>query len=300
MKDLEVIRPGIISMMEDRGRFGYGDIGITQSGMADLYSGALANKLLGNAPYTPLLEISLGGAEFVSHIDTCISITGANSTLSINGRTRKPWRSHRIEPGDTIKISMASRGQRIYLAVKGGFDLPPELGSRSTTTKEGFGHNLQAGKMLLCHEHTCRTSTLIPQELIPKFGTTLRLRLLPGYQWDIFSDRGKDLFFSSPYEVTTNTDRMGCRLSGESIGADMQIISEPIAYGAVQIPPDGQPIIMLNERQTIGGYPKLGSIIPMDTYMLSQAQPGTKVTFEQISLTEALELTKKLYGFLAG
>jgi biotin-dependent carboxylase-like uncharacterized protein len=299
VKGLEVVRTGIVALIADRGRYGYTDIGITQSGMSDRYSGAWANKLLGNAPNDAALEIALGGMELVSHIHTCIALTGANANLMINSRSKRSWRSHEIKPGDIIRIGMATRGQRMYLAVKGGFDTPLELGSRSTTPKEGLGATLTAGDTIPCGEYHCRTQAFVPHEFIPDFGESFSLRVLLGYQRSTFDTDVQDLFFSSEYKVTHSTDRMGCRLSGKPLKTSAEIISEPISYGTIQIPRDGQPIVLLNERQTIGGYPKIGTLIPMDAYMLSQAQPGTTVRFKKIELGEATEITKKLYGFLA-
>ncbi len=300
MRGLEIVKSGVLTLIEDKGRYGYADIGIAQSGMADRYSGVLANRLLGNPPFAPLLELSLGGLELLSRIDTCIAVTGADAPLSVNGRSKKLWRTYRIEDGDTVKIGMAKRGQRIYIATKGGFEIAPILGSCSSTLREGIGIFPQKGDILPAHSHSCRTLSYLPPHLIPDFSPHITLRLLPGYQWEDFDQEAKETLLSSAYEVSMATDRMGCRLSGEAIGSARQIISEPIAYGAVQIPPDGQPIIMLNERQTIGGYPKLGTIIPIDAYMLSQAQPGTKITFIKIDLPYATEVSKKLHGFLAG
>ncbi len=299
MKGLQIVRTGVLALIADGGRNGYADIGITRSGMADRYSGTWANKLLSNHPDTALLEISIGGMELISHIHTCIALTGAQANLMINSRSKKTWRSHKISPGDTIKIGMASRGQRLYLAVKGGFDTVMELGSRSSTPREGLGAKLQSGDLLPCDEYDCRTSTFVPYDYIPSFPSEITLRALPSYQWESFLPEAKDRFFAQTYEVTRSSDRMGCRLAGEPISSAMEIISESISYGAVQIPADGQPIVLLNERQTIGGYPKIATLLPMDSYMLSQARPGTKVRFRQIQLFEAMESTKKLYKFLS-
>jgi len=299
MSGLRITKAGILTQIEDRGRIGYGDIGITQSGVADGYSAAWANRLLFNPSGTPLLEIVLGGVAFVAEIETAIALTGAVATLKINGIVQALWRVHLLKEGDSVEIGLASSGLRLYLAVKGGFRCHKELGSCATTLKEGFGAKVEKGDHLLCDPCTSLPIAAVPRNLIPEYLDVLTLRVLLGYQSEYFSDISKETFFSTPYQVTPATDRMGCRLQGEPIAYEGgELISEPIAYGSIQIPADGQPIVLLNERQTIGGYPKIGTVIPMDSYRLAQARPGTTVAFKEIGLKEAVEVTQELEGFM--
>jgi len=301
MSGLRILKAGLLTQIQDRGRVGYGDIGITQSGVADGYSATWANRLLFNTPGTPLLEILLGGMTFVSEVETTISLTGAQVELRINGAPQALWKTYRIKPGDAIEIGLASSGLRLYLAVKGGFACTQELGSCATTLKERVGTKAEEGDLLLCSHYPTLPIVSMPQELIPKYLDVVTLRVVLGYQSDHFSTEQKEIFFSTPYQVTQATDRMGCRLQGEPITYEAgELISEPIAYGSIQIPSDGQPIILLNERQTIGGYPKIGSVIPMDCYRLAQARPGTTVAFKEIGLEEAVRVTRELMEFLTG
>ncbi len=298
MSGLLVEKPGILSLIEDAGRIGYGDIGVCQSGTADRYSAVWANRLLFNDPDSAVLEMLIGNVSLISQVDTAIALTGAESTLKINGQERSRWRSHRIKKGDRIDISAAKKGLRSYLSVAGGFGTQEMLGSRSVTPKDKLGDRIAEGDLLPCSSCTDHIPSAVPQRYIPDFLDVLTLRVAAGYQYDEFSSDAIELFFDSPYEVTTATDRMGCRLQGEAVRFDGEIISEPISYGAVQIPSDGQPIVLLNERQTIGGYPKIGSVIPMDCYRLAQARPGTTVAFQEIPVVEAAKITKDLYMFM--
>jgi biotin-dependent carboxylase-like uncharacterized protein len=290
----------MLTQIQDRGRFGYGDIGITQSGMADGYSGAWANRLLFNDADDAVLEILLGGVAFVSEVESTIAVTGAQASLTINGITQALWRSHSIYPDDKIEIGMATKGLRVYLAIQGGFSTTQALESHATTRKEGFGEKITPDTLLLCRSSSALPITSTPEHLIPTFRDVIILRVLLGYQSDTFTAQAKEQLFGASYRVSNSTDRMGCRLEGRAITYEGgELISEPIAYGSIQIPADGQPIILLNERQTIGGYPKIGSIIPMDCYRLAQAKPSTTVAFQEIGLEEAVRATRELMGFVA-
>jgi len=299
MSGLRILKAGLLTQIQDHGRVGYGDIGITQSGAADRYSASWANRLLFNPSDTPLLEILLGGVSFVVEVETAIAVTGAVAALRINGIDRMLWRVHPLKRGDRVEIGMASSGLRLYLAVKGGFRCQRELGSCATTLREGLGAKIEEDDLLLCDSAPLPPLTATPLDLIPEYLDVVTLRVVLGYQSDLFSPEQRGLFFSTPYQVMQATDRMGCRLQGEPITYEAgELISEPIAYGSIQIPADGHPIILLNERQTIGGYPKIGSVIPMDCYRLAQARPGTTVAFKEIGLEEAVEVTRELYQFM--
>jgi len=300
MSHFDVTRSGMLTLLVDGGRYGYGDLGITQSGPADRYSAALANKLLHNRPDAPLLEVNMGGLSLTAHTATNIALTGGHAFVKINGSSRRLWRTHRIEPGDTLTIGMVTQGLRLYLAVSGGFEAETILGSASVSLRDRIGRPLLDGDRLACRDHApLKLTRTISPWLIPDFPSPLRLRFVTGYQAEALGTKAVTILTAAPYRVTNATDRMGARLEGTPITHTHEILSEPIAYGAIQIPPDGQPIVMLNERQTIGGYPKIGSVIPMDAYRLAQARPGTKIVFEEIGLDEAIAIEKQLEDFLA-
>jgi len=298
VRGLEVLNPGLMSLVENRGRFGFGDLGITQSGAADRYSAALANRLLRNAPEAPVLEIAQGGVELLAHVETEIALTGAEAELRIGGVACRLWRTHRVREGERIEIGMARNGLRLYLAVAGGFEAPRWLGSASVSLRDRLGRPLKKGDRLSCRDlEPLPCPRVVPKRLIPDWRGPLRLRLLMGCQAERFPAGSLERLFAGSYRLVSG-DRMGCRLAGPAVEHDLEILSEPIAYGAVQIPRDGQPIVLLNERQTIGGYPKVGAVLPMDCWRLAQAAPGTEIRFERVSLEEARRVSMRMERFL--
>jgi len=300
MSGLEVVKAGILTTIQDSGRSGYMDYGITQSGAMDLYAYKWLNKLLGNMQNTNCLEIVFGNVEFLAKCETFIVLTGAKCELNINGISKETWQVLKINSGDSIKIGKLLSGMRVYLGVKGGFIVEQELGSCSSTIKEQIGRGkLQTGELLECSSYKNLPLAKVQKEFIPEYKQELTLRVILGYQEESFVKEEKEKFFNSTYTITNEFNKMGCKLSGKKIESNLNgIISEAISLGAIQIPKDGQPIILLNERQTIGGYPKIGSVLPIDCYKLSQATPNTKVKFEVIELQEAVNLQKEFQNFL--
>jgi len=291
MNALRVIRPGMLSLIEDGGRTGYGAIGITPGGPADRYSARWANHLLGNRPGSPLLEITLGGARFEALGPLRIALTGADAPLTINDVPRPLWHRYLLKKGDVVALGMARRGLRVYLATEGGWQCRPKLGSCAATLREHLGEALETGALL---RGAPPTASALPAHVPPRFQRAfdpdLTLRVVASYHHDLFPLSARECFFSQRYRVTTATDRMGCRLSGKAIDTPGEILSEPTTLGAVQIPSDGQPIVLLAERQTIGGYPVIGTVIPCDVDRLAQAQPGSRVMFRPVSLAAARRL----------
>ena len=292
MNALKVIRPGMLSLIEDGGRPGHGAIGITPSGPADRYSARWANHLLGNRPDAPVVEIALGGMVLEALGDLRIALTGAQSPLKINGTPRPLWHTHSLTRGDRIEIGMAARGLRLYLAAEGGWRCSPILESCSVTVREQLGRPLKAGDLLEgSSPATPRLSAFVPEQLQRTFPSEITLRILESYHHARFSAEARERFYAQRFRVTTATDRMGCRLSGEPVAYPGEIVSEPTTLGAVQIPADGQPIVLMAEHQTIGGYPIIGTVIPCDIDRLAQAQPGSRVRFLPLSPEEARQIT---------
>ena len=299
MNALRVTKAGMLTLLEDNGRHGYAHIGITQSGVLDGYSATWVNKLLGNSSGTNMLEILLGNVSLVSTVDSYIAVCGAQAKLTINGIEHNMWKVNKIKAGDSIEIGVTQKGLRSYLGIKGGFLMEPDLGSCSTTIKDGFSEKIAIGDMLPCNEYKDSLLCATPQIHIPRFLDVITLRVVLGYQSEYFSAEQIERFFASAYTLSNQANRMGCKLEGEKIIAEKELVSEAISFGAIQIPKDGQPIVLLKERQTIGGYPKIGSVIPVDCFRLAQAKPGTTVAFKEVSLEEAIEQTKDLYKFMA-
>ena len=281
----KVMQSGLFSTIQDEGRKGVAYLGHCNSGALDMYAYHWSQRLLDNRQANAL-EVMVG-LKLEATKPTTIAITGANLGLEINGSYKEPWQSYVIEAGDILHFSKRFMGQRAYLAVKGGFDTPRYLGSFSTTIKEGFGDRLKAGDILPYRATTVISLTRVKPEHIPNYDAPLILRVMLGYQHTLFSDKEKEKFFSSEYEITLQSDRMGYRLSGKGVFAKSEnLISEGIAFGAIQIPNDGQPIILLKERQTIGGYPKMGTVIAEDCYALAQRGAGCKVRFEPYTIKQ--------------
>ncbi|WP_372627976.1 biotin-dependent carboxyltransferase family protein [Arsukibacterium sp.] len=292
----EVLSPGVLSLVQDQGRFGQGALGLTNGGPLDAASAHWANALVGNDANASLIECSIGGLQLKAHCTTNLCVTGASVALTINGENKTQWQSHPVQAGDVIELGMASLGLRAYVAVAGGFQIAPHFGSGATVMREGIGGLHQNGAKLQPGDKLpVLASAPLPLRHLAKgqqpdfdFTKGLSLRLVEGYQLPLFSNVARQRFYLNQYTVTPKADRMGVKLSGPAIQCSSQsLLSEGICYGAVQIPPDGQPIVLLNDRQTLGGYPKIGSVLSLDCWKLAQAPAGTVLSFEKIDPQQA-------------
>jgi len=290
---LKVIQPGILSLLQDAGRFGKHNIGLTNGGPLDKLSFDWANRLLDNDANACVIEVSVGGLSLEATIDTQIAVTGGDAQLSINQTPVASWRSHSIKAGDKIAFAFAQTATRHYLAVKGGFNIEPMFGSIATVAREKLGglngQALVAGDELPCSATASNNEELsVAAKDRPQYTGDITLRVVLGYQQDAFDQLQQARFFNSEFTISDSIDRMGFRLTGPEIKSSLSgILSEGICYGAIQVPADGQPIILLNDRQTIGGYPKIGSVFSLDIPKLTQRLSGTKINFEAISMNDA-------------
>jgi biotin-dependent carboxylase-like uncharacterized protein len=269
----------------------------------DEFAYFLANKLLDNNLNEAVLEICFASLELESKGYTTICITGADISLEINGVYKKPWHTYHIKENDTLKFTKFKNGLRAYLAVKGGFILKREFGSYSTTIKEKLGgidgRALKKNDILYIHNSYKTPNKALQKKYIPTYSNNLILRVILSYQEKEFSQEAKNIFFSKEFILSNEINRMGVKLIGKKITHNIKgIISEGIAFGSIQITSAGEPIILLKDRQTIGGYPKIGTVLSVDCFKLSQAKPNTKIRFQQIDLNEATQITKKFYSNL--
>jgi biotin-dependent carboxylase-like uncharacterized protein len=292
MSGFLVRQPGLLSLLHDRGRFGAHKLGLTTGGPLDGVAFDWANRMLANDVNSTCIEISFGGLVTEAQLDTSFVITGAQAPCKLNGEPIEQWCTYDIKPDDKLEIGFTSAGTRCYLAVRGGFNIAPSFGSSSTVLREKIGglngDKLQAGDQLPCASNRLSTHCCLAAADRPEYPDFARLRVVPGYQQAAFSPVQQWRFFNSEYRLSERCDRMGFRLEGETVHSDMVgMLSEGICHGAIQIPADGQPIVLMNDRQTIGGYPKIGSVIPRDTSMLAQLTPGSRVRFEAISIEQA-------------
>ncbi len=298
MSGFKVLKSGLFTTIQDLGRDGYTHLGITPSGAIDEYAYRWSQKLLadvdGNA-----LEILLSGLTLQATAPTTIAVCGADLDFCINGISKPIWQTYAIKGNDILSFKERKSGMRAYLAVKGGFSVQKYENSFSTTLKEHKGKQLKTGDILPFHETQSSEVKRVSDQYIPNYSTHMRLRIVLGYQHTDFTTSETEKFFSSTYTLTPKINRMGYTLQGEAITPSQDgIISEGISFGAVQIPPDGQPIILLKERQTIGGYPKMGSVLPIDCFMLSQLPIGSTVKFEMIDIEEAHVEMRAFYSLL--
>lgn len=300
MSGFQVIKPGVLSLIQDGGRFGFYNLGLTNGGALDMDALRWGNRLCGNPMDAAGIEISIGGLVLRCELSTRIAITGAELSLTINGRQQSLWRTHRVDPGDIIELGFASRGLRAYLCVAGGIQVEPVFGSVATVTREslgglaGNGKNLCKGDLLACNPDPGNELCRVPDQARPIYANHSSLRVIPGYQQHLFSKEQQNRFFTGHYRITDKSDRMGYQLKGPGIkSSHSKLLSEGICLGAIQIPPDGHPIILLHDRPTIGGYPKLGSLLSLDTARLTQLPVGTPVRFEKISIDDAQNLVRE-------
>ncbi len=289
---LLIKQPGILSTLQDNGRYGAHNIGLTTGGAVDRQAFQWANRLLGNGADACAIELSFGNMVLEAQVDTYIAITGAITPVTINKMPQDLWRSHKVNQGDKISIGIATQGTRIYIAVAGGFQTPLSFGSRSTVVRENIGgingQKLMNNDILPCAEVKQLTQYQLPQHTRPEYGSKAWLRVVLGYQENLFDNTTKARFFSSVYKLTDRADRMGMRLAGPNVACNTtQMLSEGISLGAIQIPADGQPIVLLNDRQTIGGYPKIGSVCSHDIGKLAQLRTGDSIRFTAIDVHEA-------------
>jgi biotin-dependent carboxylase-like uncharacterized protein len=300
MEVFEVAQPGPLTTIQDQGRYGYQQYGVPPSGAADSYASRLANILIGNDESAACLEITLLGLRLKTLVDTMIAITGADLGAVLNHDPLPQWQTVAIHSGDTVSFPRLRNGSRAYLAVAGGFAAPVVMGSAATYTRAGIGglegRSLRTGDHLYTSEPThAIKERKAPDEYIPEYVRQVELRVVLGPQDDYFTGPGIDTFLSSQYTVSTRADRMGYRLDGPRIkhrrGAD--IVSDGIPLGAVQVPGDGLPIILLADRQTTGGYTKIATVISVDIPKIAQAKPGDIVQFQQVSQEEAIKALDK-------
>ena len=296
---LKVIEPGVLSLIQDLGRSGAALHGLSVGGPMDLHAFCWANYLLGNPANTATLEITMGNATFSAIDDVTLSLCGASLEATIDGARIGNWRSFHLLRGQTLRLGYAKSGMRTYLAVKGGFDVPKVFNSASTVVRNRIGGlatrpgtPLEPGDELpvftLHDAKLCDGVDWVPRHFIPNYSDSLSIAVIESYQADEFSTKAKQAFYEKPYLVTQKMDRMGMRLKGNAIECHGSgIISEGIALGSIQVPSNGQPIILLNDRQTLGGYPKLGCVARMSLSQLAQAKPGTKLNFYRTDVEQA-------------
>jgi len=293
---VSVIKPGMLTTVQDAGRWGYQARGVPVAGPMDPVSHRLANSLVGNGRNAALLEITLIGPELEFEDERLVAITGAQFELWLDGRQAPSQAPFTVCAGSRLRFGSRQLGARAYLAVSGGIAVPETLGSRSTHLVSAMGgvggRALVGGDRLPLGNPSPQGPALAPHDPIaPLPDRHATLRVLPGPQVDYFTPDALDVLQSAPYVVAGNSDRMGFRLQGPRLtharGAD--IISDATPLGVLQIPASGQPILLMADRQTTGGYPKIATVIAADMAVAGQLAPDDTITFAVCTLAEAIK-----------
>ena len=320
---ITVLDPGPLTTVQDAGRVGYAAQGYRSCGAADGYTYRLGNVLVGNDPGAAVLECTLRGAALRFETDTVFALTGAESPAALDSTPVPYYAPLLAKAGSVLQMGAAKTGLRSYLAVGGGIATPPVLGSRATDVKCGIGglegRKLTAGDTL--PTGSCDTAALWQAITAKRLDRPLRdkavcgglhpmrvqgtqmlplLRAVPGPQDAAFTSAGLHIFTHGVYQLTPNCDRMACKLAGPAIemkyGAD--ILSDGIAAGSVQISADSQPIVMLTDHQTTGGYAKIATVISADLPVLAQLRPGQAVAFAFVSPAQAVRAARRQAAIL--
>lgn len=300
--------PGLLTTVQDQGRPGFAAQGIPAGGAMDKKAASIANLLVGNAPGDAVLEITLTGPALRVLAETTAAVCGADLSPQSDACPLPMWHTARLRPGQTLRFGRRQSGARAYLAVAGGFCVPVVLGSRSTELRAGFGgfggRALRAGDMLeVGRPHTpgFAGGRGLRAADLPHFPGHVRLRLIPGPQDDLFTDKARSAFLSAHYTVTTQSDRMGYCLEGPALplrpGAADTLPSEGVTPGCVQVA-GGLPLLLMADCQTTGGYPVIGVVTGADLSAAAQCAPGTTVSFHPVSLKDAQDAWRGHLRFL--
>ncbi|TMW72080.1 biotin-dependent carboxyltransferase family protein [Alteribacter natronophilus] len=296
-----VEKPGLLTTVQDRGRQGYQQFGLSPAGAMDEYALQMANVLVGNERNEAVLEVTMMGPVLKAEKDMVIAFAGGNLQPAIDDEEVATWKSYHVRGGSKISFGRPVNGARLYLSVRGGIEIPEVMGSRSTYLKAGLGgfegRELRKGDRIEVGEGAgsseVHAGRRVASEHIPSYEKEITVRAVPGPQEDYFEKEALEQFFSEVFEVSHQSDRMGYRLQGEEPlkhknGAD--ILSDATAFGSVQVPGDGQPIILMADRQTTGGYTKIATVIGVDLWKVAQLPPGGKIRFKKTDVHEAQRL----------
>ena len=300
---IQIINPGPLTSVQDAGRFGYMEYGITSSGVMDMDAYRTVNKLVGNHEGEAVLEATLMGPTFQVSGEGLIAFYGADMPATLDGAPLERGKAYLVKDGQTVAFGMAKSGVRAYIAFAGGIDVPVVMGSRSTNMKceiGGYqGRKLAAADILPIadpKEGRKKWEKLMKQSVPAKdYPSQISVRVVLGPQDDYFTKKGLDTFLHTGYQVSPQSDRMGIRFLGEAIEgvSSMDIVSDGITFGSIQITSEGLPIILMADHQTTGGYAKIATVVTEDLCKLAQARPGDHVAFEAVPV-EAVSFINEL------
>ncbi|SDV46231.1 5-oxoprolinase subunit C family protein [Chitinasiproducens palmae] len=317
---LTVVAAGRLSSIQDGGRQGMRHLGVGRSGALDPLALAVGNLLVGNAPDAAGLELTLGPVALRFDRAVRFALTGADWDARLDGEPVHAWWAYTAQPGQALVLRAPRAGMRAYLSVAGGIDVPVKLGSRSVDFAAGFGgfhgRALNDGDALplgapgdqagvgLERPPIGVKSPALCRSLAPRGGAArddvLTVRVLPGAEFEQFSCATRDDFWQQRWQITPNSNRMGYRLQGRGLQRerDDDLLSHAVLPGTIQVPPDGQPIILMRDAQTTGGYPRAGAVIGADLWRLSQARLNTTLRFVEVDAAEARHALQAVGDYL--
>jgi antagonist of KipI len=302
---IRIVDPGPQTTVQDLGRFGHLRSGIPPSGPVDVPAFVVANRLVGNADGAAGLECTLLGPRFTAETSCAIAATGADAPVTVNGAPAPSWTTVVLSPGDVVRIGAARTGVRLYVAFSGGLDVPVVLGSRSTYLRGRLGgldgRSLRRDDVLRLFPAPVPRVRALPADQVPPIEAEPEIRVVLGPQADRFTAEGIAALLGGPYEMLPQSDRMGARMSGPRIAHTRghDIISDGIALGSIQVPGDGQPIVLLVDRQSTGGYTKVATVVSFDIARIGQVKPGHRVRFRAVDVPEAHRLRRAWEATLA-
>lgn len=327
---IDVLRAGVLSTVQDLGRNGYRHLGIAKAGALDPLALEVGNRLVGNAPQAAAIEVTVGPTALRFTQATRLAITGAQFGATLDGEPVHPWWSLPVRAGQTLVLQGPVRGMRGYVCVRGGIDVAPALGSRSTDLAAGFGglggRKLRDGDRLATGAHAqppnrptsvaappfgvkapqwCRFAD-VPHEPVRRgkhsagAERAAAIRVLRGPEYDMFDEAAHAAFWSDEWCVTPNSNRMGYRLAGSALTRERQteLLSHAVLPGTVQVPGNGQPIVLMSDAQTTGGYPRIGVVIAADLWKLAQVRLNGAVRFVRSTREEARYALAEEHAYL--
>jgi antagonist of KipI len=291
---LLIEQPALIMSIQDAGRSGFLRFGLPESGPVDWWAFRAANRLVNNPPNSAELEIGFSDTVLRIEKDIIMVVCGAGYRIFLNDKNLPLWMAFLARKGDRLYLEKCTGGSWVYLAVTGGIHSRIWMGSRSVYPKAGLGRFIKQGDRLSAPESLPGSRRLAgrsyPKSDQPLYAENIIVRVIPGPQYERFSPESKRAFWSQAFSITSRSDRMGYRLAGTKLTqqSSTEMISQGMVLGEIQVPPNGQPIVMMPDHPTTGGYPSIGVICRVDIPLIAQAQPGeSSVQFERITLNDA-------------
>ncbi|MGG2065349.1 biotin-dependent carboxyltransferase family protein [Bacillus sp. S14(2024)] len=309
--NIEVLQQGMLTTVQDLGRHTYQQYGVPVGGAMDTVALRIANMLVGNEEGEAGLEITIIGPKLLIKQTTLIAIGGANMEPLLNGKRVPLWRPVLAKEGSMLCFKKIQSGCRAYVAFAGGIHVPAVMKSKSTYMRASLGgldgRALQKGDQLqigtpslwakrliqqLVNERRDTTMWGINSNCLPNYHHCPEIRVVEGLEFERFTGESLRSFFTKQFKISNHADRMGYRIDGEQVMVEgkLELLSDTVTHGTIQVPPEGQPIILMTDRQTTGGYPRIANVISIDIPLLAQLKPGDYLSFSKISVIEAQKL----------